>query len=273
MLPLRVIRAVHVRSTAAPVDATADPGRYTVVHHVPMRFRLVQPDQLSMKSVLFGSSPRSRISVADRSRGDARRSGRAQAGAPPRSRKRSGSHRFGLATRQLRRPGALLLGVAVRWREVLWLLGRDGVPADRICATAAPRLGRVRPRKSCQAEIGLDLVPRYRCRARRLHLGTCLLGGADVGHVLGQFEDAVEVVGVDDGRYPTSTASDVDRLVVGASAIDDRCKLRARIGDAESGGVRHVLTVHLGIAKVPTAHALYRFVPPRVRGWRPGTAR
>lgn len=29
MLPLRVIRAVHVRSTAALVDATADPGRYT----------------------------------------------------------------------------------------------------------------------------------------------------------------------------------------------------------------------------------------------------
>jgi hypothetical protein len=33
-------------------------------------------------------------------------------------------------------------------------------------------------------------------------------------------------------------------LVVGASAIDDRCKVHARIGDAESRGIGHVLTVH-----------------------------
>jgi hypothetical protein len=51
----------------------------------------------------------------------------------------------------------------------------------------------------------------------------------DVGHVFGQFVDAVEVIGVDDGRYPRSTSSDVDRLVVGVSAIDDRCQLRSLV--------------------------------------------
>jgi hypothetical protein len=41
------------------------------------------------------------------------------------------------------------------------------------------------------------------------------VGGPDISHVfLGELEDLIEVVGVDDRDHPATTASEVDRLVL-----------------------------------------------------------
>ena len=47
--------------------------------------------------------------------------------------------------------------------------------------------------------------------------------------VLDLVDDPVKVVGIDDRSDPTSAASDVDRLVVGTSALDDRGKSKLRV--------------------------------------------
>jgi len=58
--------------------------------------------------------------------------------------------------------------------------------------------------------------------ARRQHLGTGLFGGADIGHILGQREDVVQVVGIDDCGDSTPAARDVNRFVLCPCSVDNR---------------------------------------------------
>jgi hypothetical protein len=62
-----------------------------------------------------------------------------------------------------------------------------------------------------------------------LHLGTSRFGSANVCHVFGQLQDAVEIVGVDDGCHPTAASSQVDRGVLSAGTINDLRQLLARL--------------------------------------------
>lgn len=57
-----------------------------------------------------------------------------------------------------------------------------------------------------------------------------LLGGADVGHVLRQLEDAIQVFGCDDGGYSLAVAGKKDRFVLGSDLIDKCCEPLPGVG-------------------------------------------
>lgn len=72
-------------------------------------------------------------------------------------------------------------------------------------------------------------LPGDRRLAGRSHLGARRFGGPYVGHVLSEFENALEVLGIDDRSHPPTPPGQVDRDVLGTSPIDDRRKLLARV--------------------------------------------
>jgi hypothetical protein len=86
---------------------------------------------------------------------------------------------------------------------------------------------RLRSSISCQAEVGLDLLPRDR-GVPILHLRPSGCSGFEVGKVLGSRDEPLQVLGVDHRSDPLPASGQVDRRVLDASSVDD-------IGQSGSG--------------------------------------
>jgi hypothetical protein len=74
-------------------------------------------------------------------------------------------------------------------------------------------------------------VPGDRRLTSCLQIGSRCFSGPDVGHVLGELEDSIEVVGVDDCRHATATPGEVDRRVLNSNAVNDRRQVSARASE------------------------------------------
>lgn len=83
------------------------------------------------------------------------------------------------------------------------------------------------------SEVCLDLLPGDRRLSGRSHLCPRRHAGPYVRHVLSEFENALEVLGIDDRGHPPTPSGEVDRDVLSASTIYDRCQLLARVRDGE----------------------------------------
>ena len=71
--------------------------------------------------------------------------------------------------------------------------------------------------------------------ARGGHLAAGSAGCLDVGQVLGGLDEAVEVVGIDDGRDPLPASREIDGVVAHPCLVDDIGKSRAGVADGEFG--------------------------------------
>src|SRR5450756_2655259 len=134
-------------------------------------------------------------------------------------RDRSGSRRCGRATRRHRRRASWPHWVADGRRGVRWQPGSCAWRRCLACEADGPPPGRPRSGRSCQTEVGLDLLPRDRLLAAG-HLLPRRARGLDVGEVLSRRDQTVEVVGVDDRRDPLTAAGQVDRFVLDPRGVD-----------------------------------------------------
>jgi hypothetical protein len=88
-----------------------------------------------------------------------------------------------------------------------------------------------------QTEFGLHSGPRNGSLAGGPHLRARPLGLADVYHVLSEFKDAVQVIGINDGGDPMAMAGEIDRLVLGTNLVDDRGKPLLSVGHTVPHGL------------------------------------